>query len=112
MPPETTLEFTTVGPLGLQKRVVTSLVKLSPMESRTGIGNIKRAVESSPETANLYVRYRRFMFEPGTRFYVGGDEGSRKSNAPGIWQAVMEHIQRGPFTRLQKHRARPVNSRP
>jgi hypothetical protein len=111
MPPETILEFTTVGPLGLQKRVVTSLGKLSPYESFAGIGNIQRAVETAPEATNIYARYRRFMFEPGNRLYVGGDDGSRKSNAPGIWDAVMEHIVRGPLTGSQKRRARAVNPR-
>lgn len=106
LPPETTLEFTTVGPLGLQNRVTTSLAKLSPLESRTGIGNIQRAVEQGPEYKGLYARYRRFML--GTKFYVGGDEGSRKSNAPGIWYAVMEHIQRGP----PRRGGRAVNPRP
>jgi hypothetical protein len=89
MPPETTLEFTTVGPLGLQNRVRTSLAKLSPYESRLGIGNIKRAIEPE-ESTSMLAMYRRFIV--GSKFYVGGDEGSKKSNAPGIWHAVMEHI--------------------
>lgn len=94
MPPETTLEFTTVGSIGLQSTTTTSLAKLSPLETRTGIGNIQRAVEHGHGHQTLVARYKRLA--QGSTFYVGGDEGSIKSNAPGIWHAVMHHIQRGP----------------
>lgn len=91
LPPETALEFTTVGPIGLQKRITTSLAKLSPRQpSIMGIGNLQRVVEEDHQNRSAFEVYKRWA--QGDILYVGGDEGSVKSNAPGIWHAVMDHI--------------------
>ncbi|KAE9968612.1 hypothetical protein EG328_007354 [Venturia inaequalis] len=92
LPPETTLEFTTVGPIGLQKRITTSLAELSPREPSIafGIGNIVRAAEDGHRNRSAFETYKRWT--QGSTLYVGGDEGSVNSNAPGIWHAVMDHI--------------------
>ncbi|QDS68672.1 hypothetical protein FKW77_002136 [Venturia effusa] len=89
MPPETTLEFTTVGPLGLQRRFTTLLARLSPRGPKIhlGIGNIQRADEGNYTALDKYRRWAQ-----GSTLYVGGNEGSVNSNAPGVWHAVMDHI--------------------
>ncbi|TID13481.1 hypothetical protein E6O75_ATG11397 [Venturia nashicola] len=91
LPPETTLELTTVGPIGLQKRIITSLAELSAREPSIGfgIGNIQRAAKNG-QKMTAFEKYKRW--KQGSTLYVGGDEGSVNSNAPGIWHAVMDHI--------------------
>lgn len=106
LPPETTLEFTTVGRIGLQRRITTSIVKLSPRKPSIaiGIGNIERAAEA--DYGSAVERYKRWA--QGSTLYVGGDEGSVKSNAPGIWHAVMDHIIQGPAR--QRRRIPPTRT--